>query len=231
MTLDKAYGNQGMHDQILALKWIQSEIKCFGGNPKNVTIMGESAGAMSCLLHLVSPLSRGLFHKIIASSGSPSTPFLHLDRKPNCYGRAFARHLLRKKSRQTNDVNDEKLLKMLKEVSAKTIVEGTTLFKDWDVPNPLQWKPSLDPESNEPFMPIPFEQAIKEGLFDKNIPILTGCTSEEGLVFSTPFLKSPRRWRMLFENWYHWAPLLFFNRYLLFIFPIVYEFSKLQFFL
>ena len=135
-----------------------------------------------------------------------------LDRKPNCYGRAFARHLLRKKSRQTNDVNDEKLLKMLKEVSAKTIVEGTTLFKDWDVPNPLQWKPSLDPESNEPFMPIPFEQAIKEGLFDKNIPILTGCTSEEGLVFSTPFLKSPRRWRMLFENWYHWAPLLFFNR-------------------
>ena len=92
-------------------------------------------------------------------------------------------------------------------------IEGTTLFKDWDVPNPLQWKPSLDPESNEPFMPIPFEQAIKEGLFDKNIPILTGCTSEEGLVFSTPFLKSPRRWRMLFENWYHWAPLLFFNRY------------------
>ena len=78
MTLDKAHGNQGMHDQILALKWIQSEIKCFGGNPKNVTIMGESAGAMSCLLHLVSPLSRGLFHKIIASSGSPSTPFLHL---------------------------------------------------------------------------------------------------------------------------------------------------------
>ena len=137
-----------------------------------------------------------------------------LDRKPNCYGRAFARHLLRKKSRETNDINDEKLLKMLKELSAKTIVEGTTLFKDWDVPNPLQWKPSLDPESNEPFMPIPFEQAIKEGLFDKNIPILTGCTSEEGLVFSTPFLKSPRRWRMLFENWYHWAPLLFFNRYL-----------------
>ena len=78
LTLDKAHGNQGMHDQILALKWVQSEIKNFGGNPKNVTIMGESAGAMSCLLHLVSPLSRGLFHKIIASSGSPSTPFLHL---------------------------------------------------------------------------------------------------------------------------------------------------------
>ena len=69
MSLDKAHGNQGMHDQILALKWIQSEIENFGGNPNNVTIMGESAGAMSCLLHYVSPLSRGLFHKIIAASG------------------------------------------------------------------------------------------------------------------------------------------------------------------
>ena len=53
LTLDKAHGNQGMHDQVMALKWIQSEIECFGGNPNNVTIMGESAGAMSCLLHLV----------------------------------------------------------------------------------------------------------------------------------------------------------------------------------
>ena len=97
LTLGNAHGNQGMHDQILALKWVQSEIRYFGGNPKNVTIMGESSGAMSCLLHLISPLSQGLFHKIIATSGSPSTPFGHLDRKPHCYGRAFARHLLRKK--------------------------------------------------------------------------------------------------------------------------------------
>jgi len=211
LTLDKAHGNQGMHDQILALKWIQSEIENFSGNPKNVTIMGESAGAMSCLLHFVSPLSRGLFHKIIAASGSPSTPFLHLDRKPQCYGRAFANHLVRKKLKKT-EINDDKLLQMLKEMTAKTIVESTTLFKDWDVPNPLQWKPCLDPDSNEPFMPISFNEAVKQGKFDKNIPIMTGCTSEEGLIFSTTFLRSPRRWRMLFDQWNHWAPLLFFNR-------------------
>ena len=170
---------------------------------------------MSCLLHFVSPLSRGLFHKIIAASGSPSTPFLHLDRKPNCYGRAFAKHLLRKKIKQINNINDEKLLKMLKELPAKTIVESTTLFKDWDVSNPLQWKPCLDPDSYEAFLPISFEKAVIEGKFDKNIPIMTGCTSEEGLIFSTTFLKSPRRWRMLFDHWNHWAPLLFFNRFVI----------------
>ena len=102
---------------------------------------------------------------------------------------------------------------MLKEMPAKTIVESTTLFKDWDVSNPLQWKPSLDPDSSEPFMPISFDEAVKQGKFDKNIPIMTGCTSEEGLIFSTTFLRSPRRWRMLFDQWNHWAPLLFFNRF------------------
>ena len=212
LTLGNAHGNQGMHDQILALKWIQSEIKYFGGNPKNVTIMGESSGAMSCLLHLVSPLSQGLFHKIIATSGSPSTPFGHLDRKPNCYGRAFARHLLRKKLKNKK-ITDEKLLKMLKEMPSKTIIRNTTVFKDFDIPFPLQWKPSLDPESNKPFMPISFDEAVKQGKFDKSIPIMMGCTTEEGLIFSTSLVKSPKRWQMLFDQWNHWAPLLLFNRY------------------
>ena len=53
-----------MHDQVLALEWVQKNISAFGGDPKNVTIMGESAGAMSCFMHLVSPLSKGLFHKV-----------------------------------------------------------------------------------------------------------------------------------------------------------------------
>ena len=55
---------QGMHDQVMALKWVQNNISRFGGDPGNVTIMGESAGGMSCFLHLVSPLSKGLCHKV-----------------------------------------------------------------------------------------------------------------------------------------------------------------------
>ncbi|XP_078066572.1 uncharacterized protein ces2b [Mustelus asterias] len=63
-------GNLGMLDQVAALKWVQENIESFGGDPGSVTIFGESAGSMSVALHVVSPLSSGLFHKAISQSGS-----------------------------------------------------------------------------------------------------------------------------------------------------------------
>lgn len=66
----RASGNYGLMDQILALQWVQQNIKKFGGDPSNVTIFGESAGAMDVNLLMASPLAKGLFHRVIAESGS-----------------------------------------------------------------------------------------------------------------------------------------------------------------
>jgi len=63
-------GNYGFLDQLLALQWVQDNIKSFGGDPSRVTIMGQSSGGTSVLALLTSPLSKGLFHHGISLSGS-----------------------------------------------------------------------------------------------------------------------------------------------------------------
>ena len=88
-----APGNNGLKDQVQALKWVKQNIESFGGDPNSVTIMGYSAGAISVVLHMVSPMSvgkqiiiyqkmdmqkscfcliLGLFHKAVAMSCSPT---------------------------------------------------------------------------------------------------------------------------------------------------------------
>ncbi|XP_044730574.1 acetylcholinesterase-like [Chrysoperla carnea] len=73
-------GNAGLFDQLMALQWVHDNIHAFGGNPQNVTLFGESAGAVSVSLHLLSPLSRNLFSQAIMESGSPTAPWALISR-------------------------------------------------------------------------------------------------------------------------------------------------------
>ena len=69
-----ASGDYGLMDQVLALHWVRENIARFGGDPNNVTVFSQSAGAIDTGMLMTSPLARGLFQKVIAESGTALAP-------------------------------------------------------------------------------------------------------------------------------------------------------------
>jgi para-nitrobenzyl esterase len=69
---EEGSGNCGLLDQVAALSWVHDNISSMGGDPANVTIAGESAGAMSVGALLATPAARGLFHRAVLQSGAPN---------------------------------------------------------------------------------------------------------------------------------------------------------------
>nr|QIK02111.1 carboxylesterase 11 [Holotrichia parallela] len=179
-------GNAGLKDQVLALKWVQKNIRNFGGDPENVTIFGESAGGASVHFLMLSPMSKGLFHKAIAQSGSVFNPW--------AWGQVNGEILCKKLNFSTDD--ESKMLDFLQEVSVDKLYSTHLIPKDVmraDIQRPLG--PVVEKISpHEPaFLSEDPLDIMLQGRYHK-VPFLLGYTSREGMLIE---LTVPKKHHLL----------------------------------
>ncbi|XP_044731323.1 juvenile hormone esterase-like [Chrysoperla carnea] len=183
-------GNAGLKDQTAALRWVQKNISAFGGDKNNVTIFGESSGGVSVTFHLLSPLSKGLFHKAISQSGTALDPWALQVR----HDYEFI-HLLDCKS-----TDDREILKFLQNQKLEDIMVAQRTVAAPEAQAFCEFcdaSPNVEPNIPSAFITDTPENLLREGRFNQ-VPTIIGLNDKEGLLMnSTVFNVFKKCW---FDN-------------------------------
>lgn len=181
LTGESEYGGSGNYtflDQQSALTWVNRNIHHFGGDPKRVTIGGESAGSISVSAHLVSPLSKDLVAGAIGQSGAmvgPPIPALPLA-QAHLQGQALTAKLATRFS-----LKPDNIIAQLRLVTGEELLEATESLQS------LRLSPTVDGL----FMPEQPSKLYSQGKF-ADVPILAGVNSQEGayswILGATPII-------------------------------------------
>uniref|UniRef100_A0A1B6LQA7 Carboxylesterase type B domain-containing protein n=1 Tax=Graphocephala atropunctata TaxID=36148 RepID=A0A1B6LQA7_9HEMI len=196
-------GNAGLKDQVMVLRWVQSNIAQFGGDPDNATLFGESAGAASVHYHLLSSMSRGLFHRAILMSGSSLNSWAF---SSDCVQKS---HLLGEKMGCTSQ-DPQELLQFLQKVPAFDLVKGqykVVSAQDKRDVRPFPFIPTVEPQEGEGerFLTDHPRSLLQKGQVAP-VPIIIGVTNKEGMLIMNDIPHSDDYFKVLNGNFARIVP-------------------------
>ena len=172
-------GNVGLWDQALALEWVIDNIAYFGGDPKQITLIGENAGAFSIGVHLLSPITRNLFQNAVMISGSAlnyiigenpedaKAKWLKVVEEIDC-GRA--------------DNFTEEVMSCLRKKDADKLSQSLLKLSQASKPEEKTTKEEITPQVifGDEFLPDDPKTMLAEGDHKRNVNLLIGHTDDEG---------------------------------------------------
>lgn len=179
-TLGEGVANPGTRDQLLALEWVRENIASFGGDPGNVTLMGESAGGAAVTTLMCVPAARGLFHKAIAQSAPVAA--IHSPVQSRFWAAELVRRL---------DVPAE--IAALRELPAEDLVRaGMSMM--WRSRELLQLNSCFGPTVDGSFV-VEHPLAAFAGGRQAQVPLLIGTNNDEASFSKLFYLRSAARRR------------------------------------
>lgn len=183
-------GNQGLKDQQLALRWINENVEKFGGDKNKITIFGQSAGSSSCMFHILSPGSKGLFQQTLQMSSTFDIweVFEKGQHVEQMYWLAGNENVV--------ITNYTDLVGFLKSQNGSVFTTSFPIVQYYPQAVPItissMWLPVVEnSRALQPFLQATPNEIMLLGNFTTDVNVMTGFTSAEALFFVAPNANNP----------------------------------------